>query len=299
MSVVAAPGFEASSAASGVKDGGVLDVALVVTADRRPATAAGVFTTNRVASAPVQVSRQHLADGRAAAVVLNAGNANAATGEAGRGHARRMCAATATAVGCDPADVLVCSTGLIGIPLPIDVVEAAIAKAAPGLADDAEAAHRAADAIRTTDTVAKEATVIGGGYTVGGMAKGAAMLAPAMATMLAVVTTDAAVTAAALQAALGGAVQDTFDALIVDACTSTSDTVLVLANGRAGNPPIEPGGPAFAGFAAALTEVCDQLAEAMAADAEGATKLARVVVEGAATPADARLAARGGASSQL
>ncbi len=299
MSVVAARGFDAAAAASGVKPGGALDVALIATTDRQPVTAAGVFTSNRVASAPVLISRQHLADARAAGVVLNAGNANAATGETGREHAGRMCAATAAAIGCDEADVLVCSTGLIGVPLPVDLVETGIATAAAALADDAAAGRRAADAIRTTDTVAKEATATGGGFTVGGMAKGAAMLAPAMATMLAVVTTDAAVTAPALDSALGCAVHDTFNALIVDACMSTSDTVLVLANGRAGHPPIEPSGPAFARFATALTEVCDQLAEAMAADAEGATKLARVVVQGAASPTEARLAARGVASSQL
>ncbi len=299
MSVTAAPGFEAGAAASGLKPGAALDVALVATADHAPVTAAGVFTSNRVASAPVQISRQHLANHQAAAVVLNAGNANAATGEEGRGHARRMCAATAAALGCAADDVLVCSTGLIGIPLPIDAVEAGIAAAAAARRADAAGSGRAADAIRTTDTVAKEAAVTAAGYTVGGMAKGAAMLAPAMATMLAVITTDAAVTPPALDAALTCAVHDTFNALIVDACMSTSDTVLVLANGRAGQPPIEPASPAFTAFAAALTEVCDRLAEAMAADAEGATKLARVVVTGAASPAEARLAARGVASSQL
>jgi len=210
-----------------------------------------------------------------------------------------MCAASAAALGCAADDVLVCSTGLIGIPLRIDAVQAGIAAAAGALRTDAAGSGRAADAIRTTDTVAKEAAVSAAGYTVGGMAKGAAMLAPAMATMLAVITTDAAVTPPALDAALTCAVHDTFNALIVDACMSTSDTVLVLANGRAGTPPVEASGPGFAGFAAALTEVCDRLAEAMAADAEGATKLARVVVTGAASPADARLAARGVASSQL
>jgi glutamate N-acetyltransferase / amino-acid N-acetyltransferase len=299
VSVVAAPGFEAAAVASGVKAEGALDVALVATADRQPVPAAGVFTTNRVASAPVLVSRQHLADHRAAAVVLNAGNANAATGEGGRAHARRMCHAAAAAIGCPDDDVLVCSTGLIGVPLPVDLVEAGILAAAPALGGDATAGARAADAIRTTDTVTKEATVTADGYTVGGMAKGAAMLAPAMATMLAVVTTDAAVTAPALDAALRCAVHDTFNALIVDACMSTSDTVLVLANGGAANAPIEPSGPGFAAFTAALTGVCDHLAEAMAADAEGATKLARVVVTGAASATDARLAARGVAGSQL
>jgi glutamate N-acetyltransferase/amino-acid N-acetyltransferase len=212
-----------------------------------------------------------------------------------------MCHRVATALGCQPADVLVCSTGLIGIPLPIAPIEAGIDAAAGHLASDAEAGHAAADAIRTTDTVPKEATarVEAGGYVVGGMAKGAAMLAPAMATMLAVLTTDAAVAPVALQQALHRGVEDTFNAVIVDACMSTNDTVLVLANGRASNPPIEPGGPGFERFAAAVSEVCDALAHAMAADAEGATKLARVVVRGAENAEDARRAARAVASSQL
>ena len=299
MSVTAATGFDAAGVACGLKASGDPDLALVATTDRRPVTAAGVFTTNRVAAAPVQVSRHHLTDGHAAAVVLNAGNANVATGAAGRAHAHRMCDATATALGCPPDTVLVCSTGLIGLPLPIAAVEASIPAAAADLAGDAAAGHRAANAIRTTDTVAKEATAEQAGYVVGGMAKGAAMLAPALATMLAVLTTDAAVTGPALTAALHCSVRDTFNALIVDACTSTNDTVVVLANGRAANPPIEASGPAFDAFTAALTEVCDTLAHAMAADAEGATKLARLVVRGTPSTADARRAARAVASSQL
>ena len=301
MSVTAAAGFEAAGVACGVKATGAPDLALVATTDRAPVAAGGVFTANRVAAAPVQVSRAHLEDPRAAAVVLNAGNANAATGATGRADAERMCHRVATALGCQPAEVLVCSTGLIGIPLPIAPIEAGIDAAAGHLASDAEAGHAAADAIRTTDTVPKEATarVEAGGYVVGGMAKGAAMLAPAMATMLAVLTTDAAVAPVALQQALQHGVRDTFNALIVDACMSTNDTVLVLANGRASNPPIEPGGPGFEPFAAAVSEACDALAHAMAADAEGATKLARVVVRGAENAEDARRAARAVASSQL
>ena len=301
MSVTAATGFEAAGVAAGVKPAGVPDLALVATADRGPVAAAGVFTANRVAAAPVEVSRAHLEDPRAAAVVLNAGNANAATGAPGRADAERMCERAAAALGCQGAEVLVCSTGLIGVPLPVASIEAGIDAAASKLASDAAAGHAAADAIRTTDTVPKEAAVAvdAGGYVVGGMAKGAAMLAPAMATMLAVLTSDAAVTPAALQQALQCGVRDSFNALIVDACTSTNDTVLILANGRAANPPIEPGGPGFEPFAAAVAEVCGELAHAMAADAEGATKLARVVVRGAASGEDARRAARGVASSQL
>ena len=303
MSVTAAKGFEAAGIASGIKPSGVPDLALVATADRRPATAAGVFTTNLACAAPVQVSRAHLLDGRATAVVLSSGNANAATGEPGRTDARRMCELAGGAIGADPGDVLVCSTGLIGIPLPMAPVETGIPAAATALAGGVDAGQRAADAILTTDTVRKEATAVaelgGSSLTVGGMAKGAAMLSPAMATMLAVLTSDAAVEPGALHAALDAAVADTFNALLVDGCTSTNDTVLVLANGAAGNEPIAIGGHAFHALVEAMTEVCDDLAAAMASDAEGATKLARVIVRGARSTDEARRAARAVAGSQL
>ena len=305
MSVTAVPGFEAGGIASGIKASGRPDLALVATADRVPVAAAGVFTTNLACAAPVQVSRSHLHDGRAAAVVLNSGNANAATGEAGRAVARRMCELTAERLGCAVHDVLVCSTGLIGIPLGLDPIERGLPELAVRLRADRPGGQAAADAILTTDTVRKEALVsiaLPGGPTLvaGGMAKGAAMLQPAMATMLAVVTTDAAVAAGALRRALAFAVADTFNALLVDGCTSTNDTVLVLANGTAGNEPIErPAGPAFHALVDALTGVCDSLAEQMARDAEGATKLATVVVRGARSDAEARLAARNVACSQL
>jgi glutamate N-acetyltransferase/amino-acid N-acetyltransferase len=304
VSVTAAPGFDAAGAASGVKPSGDPDLALVATHDRRPVPAAGVFTTNLATAAPVQVSRAHLRDGHAAAVILNAGNANAATGAPGRDDAHTMCARTGDALGCAPSDVLVCSTGLIGIPLPIDAIATGIPRVAAQLANGPDAADQAATAILTTDTVTKQATATadttdGAHYTVGGMAKGAAMLAPAMATMLAVLTTDAAATPAALHDALEHAVHDTFNALIVDGCTSTNDTVLVLANGAAQNPTIDTRGPGFHALVEILTEVCDALAHAMAADAEGATKLARIVVRGARSGDDARRAARAVATSQL
>jgi glutamate N-acetyltransferase/amino-acid N-acetyltransferase len=266
-------------------------------------SAAGVFTTNLAQAAPVTVSRAHLTDGRAAAVVLSSGNANAATGDPGRDDARRMCELTGASIGCDAADVLVCSTGLIGIPMPMAALEAGIPKVAGELGSDADAAHAAADALLTTDTVRKEAVVrtTGGGlrFTVGGMAKGAAMLSPAMATMLAVVTTDAAVEPLALHRALELSVADTFNALLVDGCTSTNDTVLALASGAAGSATIETGDHAFHALVAGITEVCDELAAAMAADAEGATKLATVTVRGARSSEDARRAARSVAASQL
>ncbi len=304
MSITAVPGFEASGIACGIKASGEADLALVATADRRPAAAAGVFTTNLACAAPVQISRAHLRNGQAGAVVLNSGNANAATGEAGRAHALQTCEWVADGLGLDPEDVLVCSTGLIGIPLPIAPIESGVPNLVAGLASTVAAGHAAADAILTTDTVRKESVVQadlsgGPGFVVGGMAKGAAMLAPAMATMLAVLVTDAAADPSALHGALEHAVRDTFNALVVDGSMSTNDTVLLLANGAAGNPPIGSSGHAYHALVEAVTEACDGLATAMAADAEGATKLATVVVEGARSAEEARRAARAVAGSQL
>jgi glutamate N-acetyltransferase/amino-acid N-acetyltransferase len=290
VSTTAAQGFVAGGLACGIKPSGAPDLAIVATDDGVPVNAAGVFTSNLAQAAPVQISKRHLADGRAAAVVLNSGNANAATGEAGRRDALRMCELTAAGLQLAPADVLVCSTGLIGIPMPMEPVSTGIPKlcaqvSATGGAD-------AARAIMTTDTVPKEHIAHAGAAVVGGMAKGAAMLSPAMATMLGVVTTDAAVEGVVLQRALARAVSETFDCLIVDGARSTNDTVLVLANGRAGAVEAHA-------LTDALTEVCGSLAEQMARDAEGATKFVRVHVVGARSDADARLAARGVANSQL
>jgi glutamate N-acetyltransferase/amino-acid N-acetyltransferase len=290
VSITAAQGFVAGGLACGIKESGAPDLALVATHDHAPVPAAAVFTSNLAQAAPVQVSRAHLANGRAAAVVLSSGNANAATGEAGRRDARRMCELAATGIGTDTTDVLVCSTGLIGIPMPMDALEAGIPKVCEVLS--AGGGADAARAIMTTDTVAKEATAPAGRAIVGGMAKGAAMLSPAMATMLAVCTTDAAADAATLRRALARAVSETFDCLSVDGCRSTNDTVIVLANGRAGTVDEHA-------LTDALTSVCGSLAEQMARDAEGATKLIRVHVTGARTQAEARTAARAVADSQL
>jgi glutamate N-acetyltransferase/amino-acid N-acetyltransferase len=304
MSITSVRGFEAAGFASGIKDGGVPDLALVATSSREAVPAAGVFTTNLATAAPVQVSRQHLRSGRAAAVVLNSGNANAATGDAGRAASTRTCELVGKELGCATDEVLVCSTGLIGIPLPMDPIESGIGSLAAALADDDDAGHAAADAILTTDTVRKEAVVVaeladGPALTVAGMAKGAAMLSPAMATMLAVLVTDAVCEPGALHAALEHGVRDTFNALLVDGCTSTNDTVLLLANGAAGNSTITGEGHGFHALVEAVTEACDDLAQAMAADAEGATKLATVVVRGARSSEEARRAARAVAASQL
>jgi glutamate N-acetyltransferase/amino-acid N-acetyltransferase len=269
---------------------GAPDLALVGTDDAAPVAAAAVFTSNLAQAAPVQISRAHLADGRAAAVVLSSGNANAATGEAGRRDALRMCELTAEGLRTATADVLVCSTGLIGIPMPMPALVAGIPKLCGALTVDGSA--DAAQAMLTTDTVRKEAVAPAGNAVVGGMAKGAAMLSPAMATMLAVLTTDAAVDPHALQQSLARAVSETFDCLSVDGCRSTNDTVIVLANGRAGAVDA-------VALTDALTDVCGSLAEQMARDAEGATKLVRVRVAGARTRAEGRIAARAVANSQL
>jgi glutamate N-acetyltransferase/amino-acid N-acetyltransferase len=292
VSVTTPEGFRAGGVACGIKSSGAPDLALVATTDAAPVPAAAVFTANKAAAAPVAVSRAHLAasGGLAAAVVLNSGNANAATGAAGLEHARRMCAVTASTLGCPAEAVLVCSTGLIGIPLPIERIEEAL-PALPG-ACSATGGNAAAEAIRTTDTHAKEVVIRGEGFSVGGMAKGAAMLAPHLATMLAVLTTDARLDGPALQVHLAAAVRDSFNALSVDGCTSTNDTVIVLASGRAGSP--DPGA-----FSDALAAACADLAGQMAGDAEGASKVVRITVTGAANDAEAGLAARKVAESSL
>ncbi|MBV9283061.1 MAG: bifunctional glutamate N-acetyltransferase/amino-acid acetyltransferase ArgJ [Acidimicrobiia bacterium] len=290
MSVTAPDGFVAAGLHCGVKDTGAPDLALVATADRKPVPAAAVFTSNLATAAPVQVSRRHLeaSGGQAVAVVLNSGNANAATGDAGRSDAERMCELVAQHLGCAPEHVLVCSTGLIGIPLPMPAIEAGIPGLVAALSPDGGV--DAAEAIRTTDTVRKEVVVRDTAVTVGGMAKGAAMLAPNMATMLAVLTTDGGAEPGDLRTDLQRSVLETFNTLSVDGCTSTNDTVIVLASGRARSA---------SDLTHSLTQACDSLARQMAADAEGATKTVRVLVTGARSDDEARQAARKVAESQL
>ena len=294
MTVTAAGGFVAAGVACGIKASGDLDLAMVATEDGRPVTAAGVFTSNLAAAPPVQLSRAHLREtgGRAAAVVVNSGNANAATGATGLAHAERMAAAVAGRFGCATNEVLVCSTGLIGIPLPIETVESGVPALVDGRGRSPAQDDAAAHAILTTDTKAKRVLFEEDGFTIGGMAKGAAMLAPNMATMLAVLTTDAHLDHATLLNALQAAANTSFNAMIVDGCTSTNDTVIILASGRRGAVD-------QAAFAATLARACGSLSQQMAADAEGATKLARIRVTGAATDADAEAAARKVAQSQL
>jgi len=291
MSVTAAEGFVAAGCHAGVKRRR-LDMALVATVDAAPVTAAAVFTQNKFCAPPVQLSRRHLAatGGRAAAIIVNSGNANAGTGAAGMADAEAMCVAAAEAVGCAVEDVLVCSTGIIGTPLPIDRILEATPKLAQKLS--VEGGEDAAKGILTTDTVAKEAVVTGSTFTLGGMAKGCGMIAPNMATMLAFLTTDAAVEQAELQAILKAAVDRTFNTLNVDGATSTNDTVFLLASGRRGRPDM-------AEFADAVHRLCEDLTLKMAYDAEGMTKLVRLRVIGAASDAEARIAAKNIAENNL
>jgi glutamate N-acetyltransferase/amino-acid N-acetyltransferase len=295
VSVTAPKGFRAAGVACGIKPAGGPDLALVATADGTPASAAGVFTTNLAAAAPVQVCRAHLAasGGRAAGVVLSSGNANAATGARGRADAERMCALAGTGLGVPAEQVLVCQTGLIGIPLPMTPVESGIDAVLSALRSDRDGGSAAAQAIMTTDMVRKEAVVVGDGFTVGAMAKGAAMLAPHMATMLALLTTDARCDPGTLHDALRDAVDGSFNVLSVDGCTSTNDTVLALAGGASA---VEPPPDALT---EALGEACLQLSRAMAEDAEGATKVLQVRVSGAASDDEAHRAARKVADSLL
>ncbi|MFE5632639.1 bifunctional glutamate N-acetyltransferase/amino-acid acetyltransferase ArgJ [Streptomyces sp. NPDC056470] len=278
MSVTAARGFLASGVAAGIKESGDRDLALVV--NRGPSrAAAGVFTSNRVQAAPVRWSRRALADGRLTAVVLNSGGANACTGQAGAVDALLMAERTARALDVDPHEVAVCSTGLIGVRLPMERVTAGIDTAVDRLTDGG--GEDAAVAIRTTDSVHKTAVVSGDGWTVGGMAKGAGMLAPGLATMLVVLTTDADLGADTLDAALRRAVRTTFDRVDSDGCMSTNDTVLLLASGASEISP------APAEFAEAVHAVCLDLARQLVADAEGASKEIEVTVVGAASEEDA------------
>ena len=292
MSVTAVAGFVAAGLSAGIKPSGTPDMSIVATADAAPVAAAGVFTSNRMTAAPVVVTRSRLerSGGRAAAVILNSGNANAATGAQGLADAERMCDLTAEALGCSSDHVLVCSTGLIGFELPMDVIAAGIPRVVA--ARHTGGGGEAARAMMTTDTVPKEVTIDGGGFTVGGIAKGAAMLEPNMATMLAVLTTDAAAEPAGLQDILRGAVSTSFNRLTVDGAQSTNDTVLLLANGCADPVPTDA-------LAAAVAEACGDLALQMADDAEGSTKTVLLRVTGAASAAEAAKAARDCANCQL
>ncbi|UGQ10723.1 bifunctional glutamate N-acetyltransferase/amino-acid acetyltransferase ArgJ [Yinghuangia sp. ASG 101] len=290
MSVTAAKGFRAAGVAAGLKTTGAPDVALVVN-DGPSQAAAGVFTSNRVQAAPVLWSRQVLTGGRLQAVVLNSAGANACTGPEGFQNTHKTAERVAAELGLNSGEVAVCSTGLIGLQLPMDKLLPGVDKAAAELS--ADGGEAAAKAIMTTDTVHKVATAGGLGWTVGGMAKGAGMLAPGLATMLVVLTTDADVPAEELDAALRAATRTTFDRIDSDGCMSTNDTVLLLASGASGVAP-DP-----AEFAEAVRTVCAELARVLIGDAEGASKDIAIDVVAAASEDDALDVARSIARNNL
>lgn len=290
MSVTAPGGFRAAGVAAGLKSTGDRDVALVVN-DGPLDAAAGVFTANRVQAAPVLWSRQVLAGGRLTAVALNAGGANACTGPAGFRDTHATAERVAAVLGCGAAEVAVASTGLIGVPLSMDLLLPGIDAAAMAL--DRDGGGAASQAILTTDSVPKTTVVDGAGWTVGGMVKGAGMLAPALATMLCVLTTDAVADAAVLDDVLRGATAVTFERLDSDGCLSTNDTVLLLASGASGVTPTR------GELAAAVTAACRDLTGQLLADAEGSTKDVTVRVRTAASVPDALEAARAVARNNL
>lgn len=277
MSVTAAKGFEAAGVTAGLKSSGGLDFALVV--NRGPlANAAAVFTSNRSKANPIIWSQQAIADGTASAIVLNSGGANCFTGAQGFQVTHSTAEAVAFALGVSSGDVLVCSTGLIGDQLPLDKILAGVELAAAALGDHGEEASLA---IMTTDSKPKRSIKQGNGYTVGGMAKGAGMLAPGLATMLVVITTDVVLSSAELDVALRRATRVSFDRLDSDGCMSTNDQVSLLASGASG---VEP---ELDAFTQVLTAVCLDLAEQLQGDAEGASHDIRIEVVGAATEDDA------------
>jgi glutamate N-acetyltransferase/amino-acid N-acetyltransferase len=296
--VTTARGFRASGVSAGIKANGGLDLALIVS--ETPAAAAAVFTTNRAQAAPIAVSRDHLSrsGALARAIVVNSGCANACTGEQGLRAAREMALETARLVGCPAEQVLVASTGVIGVALPVDKICAALPSAVHAAA--ADHGDLAARAIMTTDPFPKESAArvaIGGReVSIGGMAKGSGMIEPMMATMLAFVTTDAAIPPPLLQRALCEAADETFNAITVDGECSTNDSVMVLANGASGAAVDDT---TYGPFAQALRTVCHELALGIVRGGEGATKLVKVTVTGAATRDEARKAAKAIANSLL
>ena len=300
-SVTEPRGFLASGARGGIKPSGDnLDVALVVS--ESPANAAAVYTKNVVQAAPLTICRDHLStDKPTRAVVFNSGNANACTGENGLLNARKMCSQVADFLCVDPNEVLVCSTGVIGVQLPMDAIERGISIAYKSLRQDG--GNDASLAIMTTDIVPKvcavEVEIDGMQCFVGGMAKGSGMIAPNMATMLGLVTTDANVSNDVLQMVLSSAVQRSFNCITVDGDMSTNDTVIALANGLSNGTQITAGSPAFDELSIAFETVCRDLAQKIARDGEGATKLVSIEVVGASSEKDARTVGLSVANSNL
>lgn len=297
--ITAPKGFKAAGVKAGIKKSGKEDVAIIYSTS--PAAAAGVFTLNTMAAAPVIVSRQVAELGRAAAIVVNSGCANACNGQQGLADAREMAAVAAGLLGIQAEEVFVASTGIIGVNLPMDKLAAGIKKAVAELAE--AGGVKASQAILTTDTFAKSCAyefALGGvPVRIAGIAKGSGMIHPNMATMLSFITTDAAIDASLLKQALTAAVDVSFNMVSVDGDTSTNDMVAVLANGVAGNPLISQADGDYQIFAAALRQVCTELAKLVARDGEGATKFLEITVRGAASFAEAKQAAMTVAKSPL
>lgn len=298
--VCAPRGFRAAGALGGIKAGSTkFDVALV--ASDRIASAAAVYTTNKVQAAPLHLCREYLQDGNAHAVVLNSGNANACTGDQGMDNARAMSIQVGQGLGVSDKDVLVCSTGVIGVQLDMEAVQAGIAGVLSVLQEDG--GDDAAVAIMTTDTVPKTSALSldmeGETVYVGGMAKGSGMIAPNMATMLGLITTDANVSPNLLREMLSLAVTRSFNCITVDGDMSTNDTVIALANGAAGGPELQPDTPSAAALSEAIEKVCRDLARQIARDGEGATKLVAIEVTGASNEDEARQVGLSVANSNL
>ena len=292
-------GFKAAGVKAGIKKSGNLDLALIYT--EKEAAVAGVFTKNAVAAAPVIVSREVVKGGKAHAIVANAGCANACTGETGLANARKMAALAAAEVGCASDEVLVGSTGIIGVNLPMDKLEAGIKAAAAELSEDGS--KNAGNAIITTDTYSKacscEVEIGGQAVHFGAIAKGSGMIQPNMATMLCYITTDANISSRLMQKALSEIVEVSFNMISVDGDMSTNDTVLVLANGASGAAEITDGSPEYDKFYATLKEICQELSKRIAADGEGATKFLTINVSGTKTFEDAKTVAMSIAKSPL
>ncbi len=299
--ITAPKGFLAAGVKCGIKKSGRQDLGLIVCPGG--AKAAAVFTTNKITSAAVEVSKRHVKSADIYAVVVNSGNANACTGERGVKNVVKMCSETAGFLVVDPHEVLIASTGIIGEQLPMKAVSAGIADAVGELSGSAAAGLNFTKAIMTTDTKPKMACrrieIQGRKVTIAGTVKGAGMIAPNMATTLCFITTDVAITKPLLSKALKNVVGDSLNKLTVDGHQSTNDTAIILASGLAGNRPIVSQCPRYKKFAKALTELCDDLAKQMALDAEGATRMFKVAIEGAATKADAAKAARAVANYDL
>lgn len=299
--VTSAKNFTANGLSAGIKRSGKPDLSLIYS--EVPAVAAGVFTTNSVKAAPVIVSQKHIKNGKARAIITNSGNANCFTGHFGYIYAVKTTQLIGKLLKISPSDVIVSSTGIIGRPLPYEKIVRSAEKLIQGLGATVQHGHKAAQAILTTDLIKKEiaVTVTLGGktITIGGCTKGSGMIQPNMATMLAYITTDAAISPALLKAALKEAVEPTFNSITVDGCMSTNDMVIVLANGATGNKKITANGKDYKTFTEALTFVCLDLAKKIVLDGEGATKFLEITVKGAKNTKQAKQAAFAIANSNL